>query len=140
MAGREKQPVSKVVKTEGRRMQYTSYTFLFFTYITVVIYYTVHTMRQWIILLLSSIVFYLCSGPVFGNDDLMSMVFAGNKEATELLLKTILKKQYHSCKRCWTEGIPEAYCGRPRLDILVKGSTGKYYNVEVQKNGGQELI
>lgn len=46
-------------------MTYTSYAFLVFAAITLVIYYTVKEKRQWSILLLSSIIFYLCSGPVF---------------------------------------------------------------------------
>lgn len=46
-------------------MTYTSYAFVIFTFITTGIYYTVHKKRQWMILLLSSIIFYACSGPVF---------------------------------------------------------------------------
>lgn len=46
-------------------MTYTSYAFLFFTFITICIYYTVHKKRQWMVLLFSSIVFYMCSGPIF---------------------------------------------------------------------------
>ncbi len=46
-------------------MTYTSYAFVIFTFITTGIYYTVHKKRQWMVLLLSSIIFYICSGPVF---------------------------------------------------------------------------
>lgn len=46
-------------------MTYTSYSFLFFVIITVAIYYAVSEKRQWVILLLSGIIFYLCSGPIF---------------------------------------------------------------------------
>ena len=70
------------------------------------------------------------------DDDLMSMVFDGNIEATELLLKIILKRD---------DILVESVVGQRefqnpvvggrniRLDILAKDSTGKNYNVEVQK-------
>ena len=70
------------------------------------------------------------------DDDLMSMVFDGNIEATELLLKIILKRD---------DIIVESVVGQRefqspvvggrsiRLDILAKDNMGKYYNVEVQK-------
>ena len=46
------------------------------------------------------------------DDDLMSMVFDGNIEATELLLRIILKKgRYSSYKRCRSERIAES-CSR----------------------------
>ncbi len=70
------------------------------------------------------------------DDDLMSMVFDGNIEATELLLKIILKK--NDIMVISVVGQREFQSpivgGRNiRLDILAKDSTGKYYNVEVQK-------
>ena len=57
------------------------------------------------------------------DDDLMSMVFDGNIEATELLLRIILKKgRYSSYKRCrseriakscgWRTGYPLGYSGK----------------------------
>lgn len=46
-------------------MTYTSYAFLFFTFITICIYYKVYKKRQWMVLLFSSIFFYMCSGPIF---------------------------------------------------------------------------
>ena len=57
------------------------------------------------------------------DDDLMSMVFDGNIEATELLLKIILRKDDISgCKRCgaeriakscgWRAGYPLGYSGK----------------------------
>jgi len=70
------------------------------------------------------------------DDDLMSMVFDGNIEATELLLKIILKKDDIQV----TSVVGQRELQSPvvggrdiRLDILVKDSTGKHYNVEVQK-------
>ena len=70
------------------------------------------------------------------DDDLMSMVFDGNIEATELLLRIILKRD---------DILVESVVGQRevqnpvvggrniRLDILAKDNTGKNYNVEVQK-------
>ena len=71
------------------------------------------------------------------DDDLMSMVFDGNIEATELLLKIILKKD--DIQVISVVGQRELQSsvvgGRDiRLDILAKDSAGKHYNVEVQKN------
>ena len=70
------------------------------------------------------------------DDDLMSMVFDGNIEATELLLKIILKKD--DIQVISVVGQRELQSpvvgGRDiRLDILAKDSTGKHYNVEVQQ-------
>lgn len=70
------------------------------------------------------------------DDDLMSMVFDGNIEATELLLKIILKKD--DIQVISVVGQKELQSpvvgGRDiRLDILAKDSTGKHYNVEVQQ-------
>ena len=70
------------------------------------------------------------------DDDLMSMVFDSNIPATELLLKIILKRD--DIKVISVVGQREfqnpVVGGRNiRLDILAKGSTGKHYNIEVQK-------
>jgi predicted thioesterase len=70
------------------------------------------------------------------DDDLMSMVFDGNIEATELLLKVIL--EHDDVTVVSVVGQREfqnpIVGGRNiRLDILAKDSTGKNYNVEVQK-------
>ncbi len=70
------------------------------------------------------------------DDDLMSMVFDGNIEATELLLKIILRKD--DIQVISVVGQRELQSpvvgGRDiRLDILAKDSAGKHYNVEVQK-------
>lgn len=70
------------------------------------------------------------------DDDLMSMVFDGNKEATELLLKIVLKKDDIQVESVvgQREFQSPVVGGRDiRLDILVKDSIGKHYNVEVQK-------
>ena len=70
------------------------------------------------------------------DDDLMSMVFDSNIPATELLLKIILKRD--DIKVISVVGQREfqnpVVGGRNiRLDILAKSSTGKHYNIEVQK-------
>ncbi len=70
------------------------------------------------------------------DDDLMSMVFDGNHPATGLPLKIILKRD--DITVISVVGQREfqnlVVGGRDiRLDILAKDSTGKYYNIEVQK-------
>lgn len=70
------------------------------------------------------------------DDDLMSMVFDGNIPATELLLKIILKRDDITVINVvgQREFQNPVVGGRNiRLDILAKDSTGKNYNVEVQK-------
>lgn len=71
------------------------------------------------------------------DDDLMSMVFDGNIEATELLLKIILKQDDITVINVigQREFQSSVVGGRNiRLDILAKDSTGKHYNIEVQKS------
>lgn len=70
------------------------------------------------------------------DDDLMSMVFDKNKEATELLLKIILKQddiQVVSVVGQREFKSPVVGGRGIRLDILAKDGTGKHYNVEVQQ-------
>lgn len=70
------------------------------------------------------------------DDDLMSMVFDSNIEATELLLKIILKRVDIAVKSVvgQREFQSPVVGGRNiRLDILAKDSAGKCYNIEVQK-------
>lgn len=70
------------------------------------------------------------------DDDLMSMVFDNNIPATELLLKIILKRDDITVINVvgQREFQNPVVGGRNiRLDILAKDSTGKHYNVEVQK-------
>jgi hypothetical protein len=70
------------------------------------------------------------------DDDLMSMVFDGNIEATELLLGVILKREDITVISVvgQREFQNPVVGGRNiRLDILAKDSLGKHYNVEVQK-------
>ena len=84
----------------------------------------------------SRIVEKIVDGMSLFDDNLMSMVFDGNIEATELLLKIILKKD--DIQVISVVGQRELQSpvvgGRDiRLDILAKDSTGKHYNVEVQQ-------
>lgn len=70
------------------------------------------------------------------DDDLMSMVFDRNILATELLLKIILKQGDITVISVVSQpGFQNPVVGGRdiRLDILAKDSTGRYYNIEVQK-------
>ncbi len=70
------------------------------------------------------------------DDDLMSMAFDDNIEATELLLKIILKRDdivVISVVGQREFQSPIVGGRNIRLDILAKDSTGKHYNIEVQK-------
>lgn len=70
------------------------------------------------------------------DDDLMSMVFDGNIEATELLLKIILKQddiQVESVVGQRELQSPVVGGRDIRLDIWAQDGTGKHYNVEVQQ-------
>ena len=70
------------------------------------------------------------------DDDLMSMVFDGNIEATELLLGIILRQDdiiVISVVGQREFQNPVVGGRNIRLDILAKDSTGKHYNIEVQK-------
>lgn len=69
------------------------------------------------------------------DDDLMSMVFDRNIEATELLLRIILKRDDINVISVvgQREFQNPVVGGRNiRLDILAKDSTGRHYNIEVQ--------
>lgn len=70
------------------------------------------------------------------DDDLMSMVFDKNIPATELLLKVILKRddiQVISVVGQREFQNPVVGGRNIRLDILAKDSTGKHYDIEVQR-------
>lgn len=71
------------------------------------------------------------------DDDLMAMVFDGNTAATELLLRIILKQD--DIKVISVVGQRElenpVVNGRNiRLDIAAQDHTGRYFDVEVQRN------
>ena len=66
------------------------------------------------------------------DDDLMSMVFDGNVEATGLLLKIVLKREdvvIISVVGQREFQSPVVGGRNIRLDILAKDDTGKHYNV-----------
>lgn len=70
------------------------------------------------------------------DDDLMSMVFDANIEATELLLKIILNQDDIKVEKVvgQREFQNPIVGGRDiRLDIWAQDGTGKHYNVEVQQ-------
>lgn len=70
------------------------------------------------------------------DDDLMSMVFDGNIEATGLLLKIVLKRDdiiIISVVGQREFQSPVVGGRNIRLDILAKDNTGKLYNIEVQR-------
>ena len=70
------------------------------------------------------------------DDDLMSMVFDGNIEATGLLLRIILKRNDITIISVVGQRelqSPIADGRNVRLDILAKDNIGKHYNIEVQK-------
>jgi hypothetical protein len=71
------------------------------------------------------------------DDNLMSMVFDGNIEATELLLRIILKRDDITVVSVTGQRVlksPVVGGRNVRLDILAKDSSGKFYNVEVQRD------
>lgn len=68
------------------------------------------------------------------DDDFMSKVFE-NKECAELLLRIILQKQDLSVKEVFSQFSLKNLQGRSvRLDIFAIDSSGKAYNVEVQRS------
>lgn len=77
------------------------------------------------------------------DDDLMSLVFDNNIEAANLLLRIILEKDDIDV----IEVISQKELENPiiggrniRLDIFATDSTGKYYNIEVQRaNSGAHI-
>ena len=78
----------------------------------------------------------LVDGMNLFDDDLMSMVFDGNIEAAELLLRIILKRDDITVISVvgQKEFQNPVVGGRNiRLDILAVDSAGKHYNVEVQQ-------
>ncbi len=79
----------------------------------------------------------LIDGLTLFDDDLMAMVFDGNIKASELLLKIILKQD--DIKVISVVGQRELenpiVNGRNiRLDIAAQDNTGRYFDVEVQRN------
>jgi hypothetical protein len=77
------------------------------------------------------------------DDDRMSLVFDGNIPAAELILNIILKKEDIEVVNVAGQKELEnpLVAGRNiRLDILVRDSSGKIYNVEVQQKLSRSQI
>jgi hypothetical protein len=70
------------------------------------------------------------------HDDLMSKVFTHNIAATELLLRIILEREIKVIEVAGQKELKSPLVtGRMiKLDILAQDSTGRYINVEVQRN------
>jgi len=68
------------------------------------------------------------------DDDFMTVVFDGDNEATEFLLRILLNRDDLHVKKVTTQKEKRNLFGRSvRLDILAEDDKGKLYNVEVQR-------
>ena len=68
------------------------------------------------------------------DDDFMTVVFDGDNEITEFLLRILLNRDDLRVKKVTTQKEKRNLFGRSvRLDILAEDTKGKVYNVEVQR-------
>ena len=68
------------------------------------------------------------------DDDFMTVVFDGDNEITEFLLRILLNRDDLRVKKVTTQKEKRNLFGRSvRLDILAEDTKGKLYNVEVQR-------
>ena len=68
------------------------------------------------------------------DDDFMSIVFDGDTELTQFLLKILLSRDDLRVKSVMTQKEKRNLFGRPvRLDIVAEDTAGKIYNIEVQR-------
>ncbi|MBP5158017.1 MAG: PD-(D/E)XK nuclease family transposase [Treponema sp.] len=68
------------------------------------------------------------------DDDFMTVVFSGDNEATEFLLRILLSRDDLKVKSSMTQKEKRNLFGRSvRLDIVAEDTEGKTYNVEVQR-------
>lgn len=68
------------------------------------------------------------------DDDFMTVVFDGDNEITEFLLRILLSRDDLHVKKVTTQKEKRNLFGRSvRLDILAEDTKGKIYNVEVQR-------
>jgi len=68
------------------------------------------------------------------DDDFMTVVFDGDNEMTEFLLRILLNRDDLRVKKVTTQKEKRNLFGRSvRLDILAEDDKGKLYNVEVQR-------
>ena len=70
------------------------------------------------------------------DDELMTLVFSGNKEATEFLLKILLNREDLKVKRSMTQMEKHNLFGRSvKLDIVAEDVYRQEYNIEIQRAG-----
>lgn len=68
------------------------------------------------------------------DDDFMTVVFDGDNEITEFLLRILLNRDDLRVKKVTTQKEKRNLFGRSvKLDILAEDTNGKVYNVEVQR-------
>lgn len=68
------------------------------------------------------------------DDDFMTVIFAGNNKLTELLLRILLSRDDLTVKSSMSQKTIHNIYGRSvRLDILAEDTSGKLYNVEIQR-------
>lgn len=68
------------------------------------------------------------------DDDFMTVVFDGDNETTEFLLRILLNRDDLHVKKVSTQKEKRNLFGRSvRLDILAEDDKGKLYNIEVQR-------
>ena len=68
------------------------------------------------------------------DDDFMTVVFDGDNEITEFLLRILLSRDDLRVKKVTTQKEKRNLFGRSvKLDILAEDTNGKVYNVEVQR-------
>ena len=68
------------------------------------------------------------------DDDFMCLMFNGNLELTEYVLRTVLEKKLHVVKVEVQRQIFNGVKRRIILDILAVDDEGKHYNIEIQKS------
>ena len=68
------------------------------------------------------------------DDDFMTIVFAGDNKLTEMLLRILLSRDDLHVKSSMTQKTIHNLFGRSvRLDILAEDTSGRLYNVEIQR-------
>ncbi|MBE5938106.1 MAG: MBOAT family protein [Lachnospiraceae bacterium] len=99
-------------------MNFTSLLFLPFLFGVIFMYFTVFRKHQWVLLLLASVAFYVCSGPKYIVFVIASVIFtyliarrlgylhdaeksAVSAEGIEKEQKKIIKKKYASARKRW---------------------------------------
>lgn len=68
------------------------------------------------------------------DDSFMEVCFKDNKEAVELVLKIILKRDLKVIEVKTQESLKKLFSRSVRLDITAVDSDGKVYNIEIQRS------